>query len=95
MIELQKLARQAWRGRHGLAWRGMAWRGAAGEAWLGMAREVSMGTKLTDDSIMPFGKHKGTRLGDVPDAYWSWFLGQDWCDDWPDLVEYANLCFEE
>ena len=54
-----------------------------------------MGTKLTDDSIMPFGKHKGSRLGDVPDSYWRWFLGQDWCDDWPELVEYANLCFEQ
>lgn len=24
---------------------------------------------LTDESIMPFGKHKGQRLADVPDGY--------------------------
>lgn len=53
-----------------------------------------MGTKLHDDSLMPFGKHKGQRLGLIPDSYWRWFLEQDWCDKWPDLVEYANLCVE-
>ena len=54
-----------------------------------------MGTNLTDDSRMPFGKHKGERLGEVPDRYWLWFLEQEWCDQWPDLVEYANLCVDE
>ena len=49
-------------------------------------------TKLHDDSKMPFGKHGGERLGDVPDSYWRWFLSQDWCDEWPDLVEYAEHC---
>ena len=43
-----------------------------------------------DDTKMPFGKHKGERLGDVPDSYLRWFLNQDWCNDWPDLVEYAK-----
>ena len=47
-------------------------------------------TKLDDDSPMPFGKHKGQRLGDVPDSYFKWFLNQAWCDDYQDLVEYAN-----
>jgi len=46
--------------------------------------------KLHDDSIMPFGKWKGTKLGKVPDSYWRWFLDQDWCNEWPDLVDYAN-----
>ena len=27
-------------------------------------------------------------------VYWRWFLGQHWCDEWPDLVEYANLVEE-
>ncbi len=45
---------------------------------------------MNDDSLMPFGKYKGQRLGDVPDDYWRWFLDQDWCDKWPALVEYAN-----
>ena len=56
---------------------------------------VEVSTKLTDDSMMPFGKYSGRKLGDVPDSYWLWFLRQDWCDDWPDLVEYANLCVDE
>jgi len=46
--------------------------------------------RLTDDDPMPIGKHKGKRLGDVPDSYWAWFLDQDWCDKYPKLVEYAN-----
>ena len=42
-------------------------------------------------ATMPFGKHKGERLGDVPDSYFNWFLSQDWCDEWPSLVDYANV----
>jgi uncharacterized protein (DUF3820 family) len=40
---------------------------------------------------MPFGKHKGKPLGKIPSQYWEWFLDQDWCDEYPDLVQYANL----
>jgi uncharacterized protein (DUF3820 family) len=28
-----------------------------------------MKVSLTDDSIMKFGKHKGKRLGDIPQGY--------------------------
>jgi len=74
--------------------------GAADRA--GIAREVDFlpkkttrkRTRLNDDSTLPFGKHGGERLGDVPDDYWRWFLSQDWCDSWPDLVEYANVLVE-
>jgi uncharacterized protein (DUF3820 family) len=52
-------------------------------------------TAMHDDCLMPFGKYKNRRLGDVPDHYWRWFLNQDWCDEWPELVEYANLTFDE
>lgn len=52
-------------------------------------------TDRLDDDLMPFGKHKGEKLRDVPDHYFRWFLNQDWCDEWPDLVEYANIAFEE
>jgi len=48
-------------------------------------------SRLTDDSRMPFGKYKGRRLGEVPDDYWRWFVAQDWCDEYPELVEYGNL----
>lgn len=57
--------------------------------------DMSNRTALHDDTPMPFGKHKGKRLGDVPDHYWRWFLGQDWCDEYPDLVEYANVICDE
>lgn len=60
-----------------------------------VAKRFSTGTKLDDDCIMPFGKHKGQRLGDVPDHYLRWFLSQDWCDEWPDLVQYANRTLDE
>lgn len=50
---------------------------------------------LHDDDLMPFGKHKGQKLGSVPDSYWRWFLDQDWCDQYPDLVQYANLVNDE
>ena len=56
--------------------------------------DLSNRTKLHDDDVMPFGTYKGKRLGDVPDEYLAWFLEQDWCDDYPDLVEYANQTVE-
>ena len=31
-------------------------------------------TKLNDDSLMPFGKHKGTKMKDVPADYLLWFF---------------------
>lgn len=48
--------------------------------------------RLTDDDKMPFGAHKGKRLGDVPDDYWQWFLQQYWAwTSYPQLVEYAKV----
>ena len=34
--------------------------------------------KLTDESTMPFGKHKGDKLKDVPNKYLMWLWEQDW-----------------
>lgn len=28
---------------------------------------------LDDDSLMPFGKHKGVRMGNVPASYLHWY----------------------
>lgn len=50
---------------------------------------------LNDDTIMSWGKHRDKRFGDIPDDYWRWFLGQDWCDKYPNTVRYANLVFED
>lgn len=32
---------------------------------------------LTDEDIMPFGKHKGKRMADVPASYLAWLRGQN------------------
>lgn len=45
-------------------------------------------TKYTDDTAMPFGKHKGTPLREVPPEYLMWLAEQDWLEDWPSLEEY-------
>ena len=50
---------------------------------------------LHDDDRMPWGKYHGKKLGSVPDDYWHWFLRQEWCDRYPRLVKYANLCIED
>ena len=59
------------------------------------AKRLTNTTRLHDDCPMPFGKHAGKRLGDVPDNYFRWFLAQDWCDQYPDLVAYANHILDE
>ncbi len=46
--------------------------------------------QLHDESLMPFGKYVRRPLGKIPNEYWLWFLNQDWCDEWPELVKYAN-----
>ena len=35
-------------------------------------------TKTNDKYIMPFGKHKGEAIGDVPASYLLWFFEQVW-----------------
>lgn len=52
-------------------------------------------SKLHDDSLMTFGKHKGKKLGEIPDYYWLWFMEQDWAKKHPDLLAYAKLCKED
>ena len=47
---------------------------------------------MDDDTPFPFSKkYKGVPSGEVPDDFLVWFLRQDWCDQWPEVVEYANL----
>lgn len=45
---------------------------------------------MNDHSIMPFGKHKGKSLINVPADYLLWFIDQDWSDAWPELVKYIK-----
>ena len=49
----------------------------------------------SDRLAWPNSVHYRKRLGDIPDDYWLWFLRQPWCDEWPALVEYANVVVEE
>ena len=45
---------------------------------------------LDDESPMPFGKHEGDPLMDVPDSYFHWLSQQDWIEHWPALLEYIQ-----
>ena len=46
--------------------------------------------QFTDRSTMPFGKHKGSPVGNVPAGYWQWFIDQEFADEWLDVKEYAK-----
>ena len=45
---------------------------------------------LTDESIFPFGVHKGKRMADVPPQYYDWFRGQAWSSKWPRIMQYID-----
>lgn len=51
---------------------------------------MSRTATLTDESPMPFGKHKGERMDKVPGTYLDWLMGQDWIDQWPNVVAYCQ-----
>jgi len=47
-------------------------------------------TPWTDETLMPWGKHKGTPLSDVPGSYLAWLIEQPWIKDWPGLHSYLK-----
>jgi hypothetical protein len=47
-------------------------------------------TELT----MPFGKHRGKHLNNVPATYLMWFLEQPWSDKWPKVKTYCIENYE-
>lgn len=49
-------------------------------------------TPWTDDTIMPWGPHRGTRLGDVPPEYLLELWETSWIRDgsWPGLLAYLR-----
>lgn len=52
--------------------------------------------EFTDDTLMPFGKHKDTPCGELPYGYIAWLYDQDWvADQWPKLFEYVLNKMEE
>lgn len=46
--------------------------------------------KFDDDSIMPFGKHKGKPMSEVPSDYLDWLHGQEWVSEWPKVLGYIE-----
>ena len=42
---------------------------------------------MTDDSIMPFGTHKGKKLEDVPAQYLLWLYDQEIDGELKDYIE--------
>lgn len=47
-------------------------------------------TPWTDDTLMPWGKHKGTKMIEVPGDYLYWLSEQKWILDWPGLHAYLK-----
>lgn len=45
-------------------------------------------TKTNDKYIMPFGKHKGEAIGDVPASYLLWFFEQPWARKYRPVYNY-------
>ena len=43
---------------------------------------------MKDETLMPFGKHKGKKLANVPASYLLWLFDQDWIK--PDMKLYIN-----
>lgn len=47
--------------------------------------------EITDDTPMPFGKHKGKPMGEVPTNYLDWLARQDdFADNRPEMFAYIQ-----
>lgn len=47
-------------------------------------------TPWTDETVMPWGAHKGKKLKDLDASYLLWLLEQRWIRDWPGLHAYLK-----
>lgn len=56
--------------------------------------DVDGGT-TSDRYVMPFGKHEGEYLGDVPASYLLWLYDQDWSAKYPDVRRYVEAKQDE
>ncbi len=43
---------------------------------------------MTDESLMPYGKYKGTKMANVPASYLLWVYDQEWCKG--DIKKYIT-----
>lgn len=46
--------------------------------------------EIDDDYIFPFGKHRGTKIGEVPADYLDWLDGQAWIGSYPLIQDYIK-----
>ena len=53
-----------------------------------LKERLQMDIAFTDTDLMPFGKHKGVAMRDVPAEYLDWLIGQDWINKWPRVEAY-------
>lgn len=44
----------------------------------------------TDEKVMPWGKHKGQKLKELPASYLLWLYEQPWIKDWHGLYLYLK-----
>lgn len=44
----------------------------------------------TDDTVIPWGAHKGKKLKDLDASYLLWLYEQPWIKDWPGLHLYLK-----
>jgi hypothetical protein len=54
------------------------------------AKRIVKSIALRDNDPMPFGKHKGTSMKNVPADYLDWLRGQDWIAKWPMVAAYLD-----
>lgn len=45
---------------------------------------------MDDSTPMPFGKHKGEKMANVPADYLLWLYYQSWIAAWPDVQSYIS-----
>lgn len=43
-----------------------------------------------DETVMPWGQHKGKKLSELPASYLLWLFEQRWIKDWPGLHAYLK-----
>jgi len=51
-------------------------------------------TKLEDDSPMPYGKHKGQPMEDVPVSYLHWLWEEGGVDEKSPVGDYIRWCMD-
>ena len=57
---------------------------------LSVKERLQMDMALTDKDPMPFGKYKGTPMGQLEASYLDWLRDQKWIGDWPTVKAYLD-----